>query len=97
MWILVLVGIIVGAVLAWLYVYVIKDWLEYREAKNEIFTFVKSYRRLCTGNNRFIVTTETLQDSFRKYNIELITKVWLDLVNEHVIEQDQQDKEWCIR
>lgn len=97
MWILITVGVVVIMILAWLYVYVVKDWLEYKKAEEEIFTFVKSYKRLCTGNNRFIVTTETLQDSFRKYNIEVICKVWVKLVNDRVIQQDEQDKEWCIR
>ena len=79
------------------YIYVVKDWLEYRQAKKEIFEFVKSYKRRCAGNNRFIVTTESLQDSFRRYNTTIITNVWLDLVNERVIEQDPYDGEWVIR
>ena len=32
----------------------------YRHAKDEIFNFVKSYKRRCTGNNRFVITVTTL-------------------------------------
>lgn len=91
---LVAMGIIVSV---YIYIYVVKDWFEYRQAKKEIFEFVKSYKRRCTGNNRFVVTIESLQNSFRKYDTTVITNVWLDLVNERVIEQDKQDQEWCVR
>lgn len=90
-------GVFVIAASVYIYIYVIKEWLEYRQAKKEIFAFVKSYKRRCTGNNRFLVTVESLQDSFRIYNTSVITKVWLELVNERVIEQDNQDQEWCVR
>jgi len=89
--------VFVVSLVVYVYIYMIKDWLDYRRAKRDIFDFVKSYKRRCTGNNRFVVTIESLQDSFRKYNTTVITNVWLDLVNERVIEQDSQDQEWCIR
>ena len=91
-----LVGLVI-VVLTYVYAYMIKDWLEYREARKEIFAFVKSYKKRCTGNNRFVVTVESLQDSFRKYDSTIILNVWMDLANERVIEQDSQDHEWCIR
>lgn len=81
----------------YIYVYLLKDWWMYRQANKEIFAFVKAYKRRCTGNNRFIVTIESLQDSFREYDTTVITNVWLDLVKERVIEQDPQDQEWCVR
>jgi Tfp pilus assembly protein PilE len=74
-----------------------KKYGEYKEAREQIFEFVKSYKRKCTGANRFVVTVPTLQDSFREYDTELINKVWLELAAEHVIEQDPQDNSWCIR
>ena len=92
-----IIVIFVICVVGYTYIYVVKDWWEYREAKKEIFEFVKSYKGRCTGANRFVVTVEILQNSFRIYNTTTITNVWLDLVNERVIEQDEQDKEWCIR
>jgi hypothetical protein len=79
------------------YIYGIKGWLDYRKAKMEIFSYVKTYKRRCTGNNRFLVTVESLQDSFREYDTDIINKVWLDLVNERIIERDPQDEEWCVR
>lgn len=92
--VLVIMGITVGA---YAYVYIVKDWMEYRQAKKEIFAFVKSYKPRCTGNNRFEVSAEILQDSFRGYNTIIISKVWLELVHERIIEQDKQDNTWCIR
>jgi hypothetical protein len=93
----IIIGVVIVLATGHIYIHVIKDWLEYREAKKDIFTFVISYKRRCTAQNRFVVTVESLQDSFREYNTKVITKVWLDLVNERVIEQDLQDQEWCIR
>jgi len=92
-----LIGIVIVWALGYIYIHIIKPWLEYRRAKKEIVSFVISYKRRCTGNNRFIVTVESLQDSFRTYNVSVITEVWLDLVHERVIEMDPQDQEWCIR
>jgi hypothetical protein len=74
-----------------------KKYGEHKEAKEEIFAYVKAYKRRCTGSNRFVVSVPTLQDAFREYETDLINKVWLELVEERVIEQDEQDHEWCIR
>lgn len=74
-----------------------KDWFIRREAKKDIFAYVKSYRKRCTGNNRFLVTVGVLQDAFREYDTATIEMVWLQLIKEHVIEQDPNDNEWCIR
>ena len=81
----------------YLYVFVIKDLIEYRKARTEIFAFVGSYKKRCTGNNRFVVTTESLQDSFREYEISIIKKVWEELIRERLIEQDTNDQEWVVR
>jgi transposase len=81
----------------YIYIFLIKDALDYRKAKKEIFPFVESYKKRCTGINRFVVTVETLQDSFREYNTPTINMVWLDLIKERVIEQDPQDGEWRVR
>lgn len=94
-WVVLVVTGIISIV--YIYVYVVKDWLEYRQARKEIFTFVKSYKRRCTGSNRFVVTVETLQNSFRTYNTNIILNVWMELVNERVIELDAQDSEWVIK
>jgi hypothetical protein len=69
----------------------------YRKAKKLIFDYVKSYKRLCTGNNRFVVTVPVLQDVFREFNTDVIEKVWRDLVIEKIIQEDPMDGEWCIR
>lgn len=90
-------GITASFIVFVIYVYYVKDWIDYRRAKVEIVSYVKSYKHKCTGNNRFVVTVETLQDSFREYETNIITKVWLDLVHERLIEQDIQDSVWCIR
>lgn len=89
-----LVVIVVGWVV---YLYGFKDWMDYQKAKGEIFAFVKGYKRRCTGNNRFVVTSTTLQDSFREYETSIIEKVWLDLIQERIIELDPQDNVWCVR
>ena len=69
----------------------------YQKAKDEIFVFVKSHKVRCTGINRFVVTVPFLQDSFREYNTDVIEKIWQELVNERVIQQDAMDNEWCIK
>lgn len=68
-----------------------------KQARTEIFAYVESYKRKCTGNNRFVVTVPTLQDAFREYDTKTINKVWLELIKERVIVQDPEDHEWCIR
>lgn len=68
-----------------------------QQARTEIFAYVESYKRKCTGNNRFIVTVETLQDAFREYDTPMINKIWLELIKERVIEQDPLTHDWCIR
>lgn len=93
----VIMGTFVVIVVAYTYIYVVKDWLAYRRAKRDIFAFVESYKRKCTGNNRFVVTVESLQDSFREYNTSVVTKVWLDLIEKRIIETDPQDQVWCVR
>lgn len=95
MWLILLV--VLSLVVVFVYVFVIKDVSEYKKAKAEIFPFIKSYKKRCTGNNRFIVTVETLQDSFREYETKTIHKVWLELIRERLIEVDPQDNEWCVR
>jgi hypothetical protein len=93
----VIIGVLGVGMLGYVYIYIIIDWLDYRRAKRDIFAFVDSYKRKCTGNNRFVVTVESLQDSFREYNTGVITHVWLDLIQEHKIETDVQDHVWCVR
>ena len=78
-------------------VYLLQDWFAYRKAKGEIFVFVESYKKKCTGNIRFVVTVGTLQDSFREYDTKIIEKVWQKLADERKIVIDSQDNEWCIR
>ena len=70
---------------------------DYKKARIEIFAYVEGYKRRCTGNNRFIVEVETLQDAFREYDTPTINKVWLELIKERVIEQDPLTNDWCIR
>jgi hypothetical protein len=90
-------AIIISIATIHIYIYRIKDWLAYRRAKRDIFAFVESYKRKCTGNNRYVVTVESLQDSFREYNTPVIRRVWLDLIATHMIEPDPQDQVWCVR
>lgn len=92
--IIVVIGACIGVVVLWR-VYFRES--KYEKVKREIFLFVKSYKRRCTGVNRFVVTVETLQDSFREYDTETINKVWLGLIKERIIEKDPQDGEWCVR
>lgn len=94
-WVWLAVAVIVAVFVV--YMYFIKDWVDYRRAKIEIVSYIKMYKRRCTGNNRFIVTIETLQNAFREYDTLVIEKVWLELVHEKLIEQDIQDNTWCVR
>jgi hypothetical protein len=92
------IAILIGLVsLAFVYVFVIKDEHEYKKAKADIFPFVESYKKKCTGMNRFVVTVPELQNVFREYETKIIKRVWLDLIKERVIEQDPLDDEWCVR
>lgn len=92
-----LLVIMCAIVLVYLYIFTVKDIFEYRKAKTNIFAFVESHKRKCTGNNRFVVTVESLQDSFREYETKIIQKVWLDLISARLIERDPLDQVWCIR
>lgn len=68
-----------------------------RIAKEQIFSYVKSYKGRCTGANRFIVTPEVLQNVFLEYDIVLIEHVHQELINDRIIERDPTDQEWCVR
>lgn len=87
-------AVVLAMFVVWYVVFRVSD---YKRARTEIFAYVESYKRKCTGNNRFVVTVPSLQDAFREYDTPTINKVWLELVKERVIEQDPQDHEWCIR
>lgn len=89
--------IVVGILIVAGYNVIFKDWVDYRKARKEIFEFVDSYKKRCTGNNRFVVTVETLQDSFREYNTNVIEKVWQELIDKRMIVSDPQDQVWCVR
>ena len=90
--------LLIGVVVCVLgYIYVVKNKMEYSKAREEIFIYVKSYKRRVTGSNRFEVSVEALQDVFREYETEIINKVWLELIKERVIEQDPNDNVWCVR
>ena len=69
----------------------------YQKAKVEIFKYVKAYKSKCTGMNRFIVSEYELQNVFREYNMDLIEKVFQELINHRIIERDPTDQEWCVR
>lgn len=90
-------GVICIMVVVYVYIFGFKDKSDYKKARVAIFAFVGAYKKRCNGNNRFVVTIETLQDSFREYDTTTITNVWLELIKERVIEQDLQDNEWCVR
>lgn len=86
--------LLVGIVIA---IYKMIRYYQFYTASKNVREWVLSYQRRCTGNNRFIVTKQTLQDSFPEYNSDLIDKVWLMLVRERIIVEDPMDGEWCIR
>jgi len=99
MWILVTGAsmVVLIVIVVWWYAYFGQYVTDYHKAEKEIIAFIQSYRKRCTGNNRFIVTVESLQDSFREYDVRTIEKVWLELIRLRLIEEDPQDKEWCVR
>jgi hypothetical protein len=74
----------------------VQDFFFNRKMK-DVREHILGYKRRCTKENRFVVTKETLQDVFREYDSETIDRMWLQLVNERIIEQDPMDNEWCIR
>ena len=96
MWIIGVSFIAVIGIWIW-YVYIGRYITDYRKAKKEIIAYVQSYKRRCNGNNRFVVTVESLQDCFREYDVRTIEKVWLELIRLRLIEEDIQDNEWCVR
>jgi uncharacterized protein YpmB len=93
--IIVLIIVVVVGVL-W-YAYFGQYVTDYHKAKKEIIAFVQSHKKRCTGNNRFIVTVESLQNSFVEYDVKTIEKVWLELIRLRLIEEDPQDQVWCVR
>lgn len=91
-------GTMVVAFIWWVvYIYWWQDRAAYKQARQEIFMFVDLYKVRCRGNNRFVVTVATLQDSFREYDTKIIERVWQELVDERKIVTDPQDNEWCVR
>lgn len=80
-----------------LYLVWLESWLDYRRARKEVIPWVQSYKARCRGNNRFVVTVPDLQDAFREYGTDTLEKVWKDLVNQKIIQQDPMDNEWCVR
>jgi hypothetical protein len=97
-------GVIAASILAVIVVFVLvyfywlQDWLMYRKAKEEIFEYVHRYKGRCTGgSNRFLVNVEVLQGIFVEYDTETIHKVWLELVDQRIVEQDPLDHTWCVR
>lgn len=80
-------------------VYIYKKWQfnKYEIARSNVFEYVKSYKRRCTGNNRFVVTVVELQDAFREYETPLLEKIHLELINNRIIEKDPMDGEWVVR
>lgn len=79
------------------YVIYIHDWIEYRKARRDIVPWVESYKRRCTGNNRFVVTPAELQNCFTEYDYQTIKKVWQYLISHNVIRRDEMDGEWVIK
>jgi hypothetical protein len=101
-WLIVLGKAVLGTMavaLVWwvVYIYWWQDKAAYKQARQDIFSFVESYKLKCRGNNRFVVTVATLQDSFREYDTKIIERVWQELVDERKIMPDPQDNEWCVR
>ena len=95
-WVISISFVVVIGMCIW-YMYIGRYLIDYRKAKKEIIAYVKSYKRRCSSNNRFIVTVESLQDSFREYDVRTIEKVWLELIRLRLIEEDPKDNEWCVR
>jgi len=99
-WIAVIPASILASVIvvAFVYFYWLEKWFMYRKAKKEIFNYARKYKDRCTGGaNRFVVTVDELQGIFIEYDTEVINKVWLDLIDQRIVEQDPLDKTWCIR
>lgn len=94
-----LIVVMCCAILWWLFPHIKKSIKEYffNRHMSDVREYMLGYRRRCRGNNRFVVTKETLQDVFREYDSNMIDKMWLKLVEERIIQQDPMDNEWCIR
>ena len=90
---IVLFFIVTGILVYWVG---LRDWLTHRKAKREIMLYIQSYRAKLTGENRFVVTVETLQAAFIEYETAVIQDVWIDLVQDKIIEQDPRDGEWSL-
>lgn len=91
------IGIIGGLMLFAVFVGWYRKVRHYQVAKLKIFKYVKAYKGRCTGVNRFLVNEFELQNAFREYNIDIIEKVFQELIIHRVIERDPTDQEWCIR
>lgn len=89
--------IIVFSVGLCLLVWVAVKQIMFDKFYEEVKSYVEGYRRRCVGNNRFVVSLETLQDVFREYDTETIRKAWLRLIEDRIIEEDPVDGEWCIK
>lgn len=75
----------------------IYDEVVYRKARKEIVDYVRSYRRRCTGNNRFVVNESVLQDVFREYDSNTIFRVMVYMIDNHILDEDPMDGTICIR
>lgn len=90
--------LIVGIVVWGVYEIGLRDYLRYRKAKREIYAIViNNYKARATGQNRFVVTIETLKASFPDYEEKIIQRVWFELIHDKVIAQHPMDNEWGIQ
>jgi hypothetical protein len=94
-----LLWVLIGAVAWFLYPHVKRniDDIFFNRKMKVVREYVLGYKRRCTGMNRFVVTKESLQDLFREHDNITIDRMWLQLVQERIIEQDPMDNEWCIK
>lgn len=89
--------ILIIAVIGWgIYEVFIRDLLQYRKAKRDVYAIMMSYKARTTGQNRFIVTVETLSQVFPDYDRQVLSRIWLELVHEKIVRQDVIDNEWVI-
>ncbi len=70
---------------------------QFYKAKKLIIPWLKNYREVCNGQNRFLVSVELLQDRFREFDTVTIEQVFDELITQGIVVRDPYDGEWCIR
>lgn len=63
----------------------------------DVEDWIAEYKRKMTGNNRFVIDLNILQEAFPEYSQAIVRQVWREMVASNVVQEDPMDKALIIR